>query len=177
LRPTSDTYGRWGFRSGTDFPSARLLDYRGQWQALEASTNPFATVVMAHLKTLETRHAPADRQARKVRLVKGLYDRGLSGEDVTELVRCIDRLMDLPPALDKLFWQEVSLAGISPTFPGRHFGCHPRLLLQPAVAQALPWPATAGDERRGRDESGRRKGQAAGDGEGSVAAPRPLLLP
>jgi hypothetical protein len=106
-RPTGFSYGRWGFRSGTEFPSVKLLDYGRNWQALEASSNPFATVVMAHLKTLETRHAPADRQAWKVRLVKGLYDRRLSPEDVVELVRFIDWLMDLPPALEQLFWQEV----------------------------------------------------------------------
>jgi hypothetical protein len=106
-RPTQYSYGRWGFRTGTEFPIAKLLDYGQHWQALEASPNPFATVVMAHLKTLETREAPADRQAWKLRLVKGLYDRGLNPEDVVELVRCIDWLMDLPPALDKLFWDEV----------------------------------------------------------------------
>jgi hypothetical protein len=106
-RPTGYSYGRWGFRSGTEFPIAKLLDYGRRWEVLEASTNPFATVVMAHLKTLETRNAPADRQSWKVRLVKGLYDRGLGEEDVVELVRCIDWLMDLPPALEKLFWQEV----------------------------------------------------------------------
>jgi hypothetical protein len=106
-RPTGYSYGRWGFRAGTEFPIAKLLDYGRRWEVLEASSNPFATVVMAHLKTLETRHAPADRQSWKVRLVKGLYDRGLKAEDVVELVRCIDWLMDLPPALEGLFWQEV----------------------------------------------------------------------
>jgi hypothetical protein len=106
-RPTGYSYGRWGFRSGTEFPIAKLLDYGQRWEVLEASTNPFATVVMAHLKTLETRHAPADRQSWKVRLVKGLYERGLSEEDMVELVRCIDWLMDLPPALEKLFQDEI----------------------------------------------------------------------
>jgi hypothetical protein len=106
-RPTQFSYGRWGFRTGTEFPSVKLLDYGRHWEALEASTNPFAVVVMAHLKTQQTRNDPADRQAWKVRLVKGLYDRGLSPEEVVELVRFIDWLMDLPPALEQLFWQEV----------------------------------------------------------------------
>src|SRR5271166_1947728 len=106
-RPTQFSYGRWGFRTGTEFPIAKLLDHGQRWEVLEASTNPVAAVVMAHLKTLETRNAPADRQSWKVRLIKGLYDRGLSEEDVAELVRCIDWLMDLPPALEGLFWQEV----------------------------------------------------------------------
>jgi hypothetical protein len=58
-------------------------------------------------KTLETRQAPADRQVWKVRLVKGLYDRGLSAEDVRQLFRFIDWMMDLPRPLDKLFWDEI----------------------------------------------------------------------
>jgi hypothetical protein len=106
-RPTEFSYGRWGFRTGTKFPSVKLLDYGWHWEVLEASTNPFATVVMAHLKTMETRQAPEDRRAWKVRLVKGLYDRGLSAENVAELSRLLDWLMDLPPALEKLFQEEI----------------------------------------------------------------------
>ena len=42
-----------------EFPVVKLLDYAPQWPALEADPNPFATVVLAHLKTLETRRSPA----------------------------------------------------------------------------------------------------------------------
>jgi hypothetical protein len=42
-----------------------------------------------------------------VRLVRGLYERGFQAEDVRELFRLIDWLMDLPPALGALFWGEV----------------------------------------------------------------------
>jgi hypothetical protein len=55
------------------------------------------------------RQAPTDRQAWKVRLVKGLYERGMDPEDVRHLFRFIDWLMDLPPALDRLFWQESNM--------------------------------------------------------------------
>src|SRR5262249_51092902 len=71
-RPSEYSYGRWGFRAGVTFPVVKLLDYAAQCPALEADPNPFATVVLAHLKTLETRRTPADRQAWKVWLVKGL---------------------------------------------------------------------------------------------------------
>jgi hypothetical protein len=43
-----------GCRAGLHFPVVKLLDYRADWAALENSDNPFATVVMAHLKALET---------------------------------------------------------------------------------------------------------------------------
>jgi hypothetical protein len=91
-----------------EFPAVKLLDYAPQWQALEADPNPFALVVLAHLKTLETRRTPADRQAWKVRLVRGLYQRGLSAEDVRQLFRFIDWVMELPKGLDKLFWEEIT---------------------------------------------------------------------
>jgi hypothetical protein len=106
-RPTGFGYGRWGFRTGTEFAPVKLLDYAPHWEALEADPNPFATVVLAHLKTLETRTAPADRQAWKVRLVKGLHERGLNADDVQQLFHFIDWLMDLPPALEQLFDEEI----------------------------------------------------------------------
>jgi hypothetical protein len=107
-RPDQYGYGRWGFRAGIQFPIVKLLDYAPHWQALETNPNPFALVVVAHLKTLETRQDPAARRAWKVRLVKGLYDRGLTAENVRQLFRFIDWLMDLPKPLDRLFLQEIT---------------------------------------------------------------------
>jgi hypothetical protein len=106
-RPTSYGYGRWGFRTQTEFPAVKLLDYAAQEQALEANANPFATLTLAHVKAMQTRRSPADRQAWKVRLVRGLYERGLGAEEVRQLFRFIDWLMDLPPALEIVFWEEV----------------------------------------------------------------------
>jgi hypothetical protein len=74
---------------------------------LEANPNPFATVVLAHLKTRETRQDPDARRAWKIRLVKGLYERGLDAQDVRRLFRFIDWMMDLPAALERLFEQEL----------------------------------------------------------------------
>src|SRR5262249_39747855 len=65
-------------------------------------------VVLAHLKTRETRGSPAERQAWKIRLVKGLYDRGMAPEDVRQLFRFIDWVMALPEARERLFWQEIA---------------------------------------------------------------------
>ena len=106
-RPDHFGYGRWGFRAGIQFPVVKLLDYAPQWQVLEADPNPFATVVLAHLKTLETRQAPADRQVWKVQLVKGLYERGMAADDVRQLFHFIDWVMDLPPALEEQFEEEI----------------------------------------------------------------------
>ena len=100
-RPSRYEYGRWGFRTGMEFPIVKLLDYAPKYQELEADPNPFAVVVLAHLKALETRRSPADRHAWKVRLVKGLYDRGMDPEDVRRLFDFIDWVMDLPEPLEQ----------------------------------------------------------------------------
>jgi hypothetical protein len=107
-RPSHYGYSRWGFRTRMEFPTIQLLDYAANEPALEADPNPFTVVVLAHLKTLQTRQAPAQRQVWKVRLIKGLYERGLDAEDIRQLFRLIDWIMELPKPLDKLFWQEVT---------------------------------------------------------------------
>src|SRR5262249_29398418 len=74
---------------------------------LESSENPFAQVVLAHLKALETRGDPASRRAWKVRLVRGLYERGFTKEKARQLFRVIDWLMELPPRFQQHFEQEL----------------------------------------------------------------------
>src|SRR5262249_46946994 len=85
------------------------LDYAPQSQALEADPNPFATVVLAHLKTLETRQSPGDRKAWKLRLVKRLFERGMDAEGVRQLYRFIDWIMELPEELEQRFGRELSV--------------------------------------------------------------------
>ena len=106
-RPSRYEYGRWGFRTSTEFPIVKLLDYASKYQELEADPNPFAVVVLAQLKAMETRRSPAERQVWKLRLVKGLYDRGMGPEDVRRLFRFIDWVMELPAPLEQRFWDEI----------------------------------------------------------------------
>jgi hypothetical protein len=106
-RPSSYEQSLWGCRSRLDFPAVKLLDYAQREAELEADRNPFAQVVLAHLKALETRGDPEARRVWKFRLVRGLYERGFGAEDVRQLFRLIDWLLALPPALDNVFWEEV----------------------------------------------------------------------
>lgn len=107
-RPDRYESARWGFRSLTEFPIVKVLDYAPKYQELESDPNPFAVVVLAHLKALETRRSPDERQAWKVRLVKGLYERGMEPGDVRRLFDFIDWVLELPEALEQLFQQEMS---------------------------------------------------------------------
>ncbi|HUY32746.1 MAG TPA: hypothetical protein VMV69_08185 [Pirellulales bacterium] len=107
-RPTEYGYGRWGFHAGVKFPVVKLLDYAAHSEALESNPNPFAMVFLAHLKTMETRSSPADRRVWKLRLVKGLYERGLIAEDIRRIFAFVDWIMDLPEPLERLFWEEIN---------------------------------------------------------------------
>jgi hypothetical protein len=106
-RPRGFRYGRWGCGSGTRFRMVKLLDYAADLTALETNPNPFAALVLAHLKTRETSHDSDARRLWKVRLVKGLFERGWSKDDVRELFRLIDWMMDLPPAMERQVWREI----------------------------------------------------------------------
>ncbi len=106
-RPRGFGYRLWGCKVEFEFPTAKLLDYAGQEAALEANPNPFAVVVLAHLKALQTKRNPTARHSWKTRLVRGLYERGLSAEEVRNLFRFIDWVLDLPKAEEETFKQEV----------------------------------------------------------------------
>jgi hypothetical protein len=74
---------------------------------LATHANPFAAVILAHLKAQETRGDPLARRRIKTRLVKGLYERGWTAEDVRQLFRLIDWLMVLPQELQEGFRHDL----------------------------------------------------------------------
>ncbi len=90
------------------FPIVKLLDYREQWQKLEQERNPFAVVVRAHLKAIETRRKPLDRLHWKITLVKALYDAGYNRQNIVDLLRFIDWVMVLPKDLENQFEDEMT---------------------------------------------------------------------
>jgi len=106
-RPTDFFSNLFGCVTGIRFPAVKLLDFAAHETMLEASSNPFAQVVLAHLKARETHGDPASRYDWKVRLVRNLYERGFSRREVRELFRLMDWLMVLPPPLVSLFRQEI----------------------------------------------------------------------
>lgn len=75
-RPNQFDYELFGCDMRFRFPVVKLLDYQQEWSALEASRNPFTTVVMAHLKALETRQNRNQRLQWKLALTRRLYEQG-----------------------------------------------------------------------------------------------------
>jgi hypothetical protein len=116
-RPSEYHQNLFGCEVGIRFPPVKLLDFATHEAVLEAGTNPFAKVALAHLKAQETYRNSAARHAWKIRLVRGLYERGFSAQDVRELFRLIDWMMELPPPLDNIFWQDVDNIQREKTMP------------------------------------------------------------
>ena len=74
---------------------------------LEPAPNPFALVVMAHLKTKATRGKKMIRLRWKIRLIRQLYERDYERQQVLELLRFIDWVLKLPEELADRFNAEV----------------------------------------------------------------------
>jgi hypothetical protein len=106
-RPDRYTRELWGCSAELRWPVVKLLDYANRVDELEADSNPFAKVVLAHLKAVQTRYDPDGRYDWKRRLARGLHEQGFSSEDMWQLLRVIDWLMVLPPALKRQFDREL----------------------------------------------------------------------
>ena len=64
-------------------------------------------MVMAHLKSLQTRQQPEERYDWKLHPVKLMYKRGYGIEDVQRFFAFLDGVMDLPKGLEVQFHQEL----------------------------------------------------------------------
>lgn len=106
FRPTTFYYQRWGCELSFTFPTAKLIDWEARWAELEASDNVFALVVMAQIQAKRVKEN-ASRKDTKVALIRLLYERGYSREQVLRLFNIIDWMIQLPRNLDPEFAQAI----------------------------------------------------------------------
>lgn len=106
-RPSEFAYELFGSSINFRFPVVKLLDLGQEWERLEASTNPFAVVVMAHLKASQTKKNRNERLRWKIYLTRSLYEKGYQRQDVINLFHFIDWVMSLPRELEQEYWREV----------------------------------------------------------------------
>ncbi|MBK1990943.1 DUF4351 domain-containing protein [Sphaerospermopsis aphanizomenoides BCCUSP55] len=121
-RPDCYHYSIGGGETHVKFPTAKLLDYESRWNELESSNNPFAIITMAHLKTKSTISNFAEREAWKWKLIRELYEQGLTKEQIVKLFKIIDTMMTLPKHLQeglitkiKRLEEERKMPLVSPT--------------------------------------------------------------
>jgi hypothetical protein len=106
-RPTQHKLASPGTEILFNFTAVKLLDYQAQYSTLEASRNPFAIVVMAHLHAQETRKNPKNRKQWKFQLVRLLHERGYNRSEMLNLFKFIDWVLVLPKPLKNEFWTEL----------------------------------------------------------------------
>jgi hypothetical protein len=85
------------------YPVISLQQWANRKQELYAATSPFALFILAQLTAIETHNDPMLRAEEKFRLVRRLYERGLSREKILEFYRLIDWLLLLPESLERQF--------------------------------------------------------------------------
>lgn len=106
-RPGLFRAAQWGCEVDFRFPIVKLVDYQSRWVELEESRNPFAIVVMAHLKTKETKKDLPARKEWKFRLTRMLYEREYERQDILNLFRFIDWILELPEGLKQEFKSDL----------------------------------------------------------------------
>lgn len=108
--PNNYIVRRWDFSLQFVFPAVKVLEYRKRWAELEANPNPFALVIMAHLKAQELRNR-TDKYPLKVwkmRLVRMMFERGYNREQIVSLFAFIDWMVELPPNLEIQFTDDLA---------------------------------------------------------------------
>ena len=106
-RPDTYQAALWECELTLRYPVIKLRDYLGREEVLEVSPNPFAMMTEAHLQARATGGNPDRRYGSKLRLIKSLYRRGQSRQDILELFRFIDWMMELPRELEECLWDEL----------------------------------------------------------------------
>ncbi|MBF0184191.1 MAG: DUF4351 domain-containing protein [Magnetococcales bacterium] len=106
-RPSEYVYEMWGTKLSYQFTTIKLLDYLNRLPELEASINPFAMVVLAHLQAKKTKHQPQTRYQERWRITRGLYQRGFSREQISNLYKFIEWVMSLPAEMEERFLKEL----------------------------------------------------------------------
>lgn len=96
---------KWGSQLSLRYPIAKLLDYAERVE--EEERNPFGLIVKAHLATKATQGEGRARLREKIGIIRELYRKGLSREEVVALFGLIDWMMALPKEEEREFREEV----------------------------------------------------------------------
>ena len=104
-RPAAYRSSVWGCRLELHFPVRKLLDYPS-WAS--HTDNPFAWLTAAHLQAQATRKKSGQRAELKKRLIRGLYQCGLTHQAILELFRLVDWVLALPKQMEYAFRQDLA---------------------------------------------------------------------
>jgi hypothetical protein len=106
FRPGGYERARWGCSLRFRFPMVKLLEWRDRTAALDADRNPFALVALAQLQAMVHQAGPA-RKFAKLRLIRFLYARDYTREQILAWFRVLDWILRLPEDLELKFREEL----------------------------------------------------------------------
>jgi len=93
----------WGCESELRFPVCKLLDLARNETRLLKNPNPFAIVVLAQIKALQTKGLLRQRRIWKTTLVRLGYERKYPKRTILDLFSFVDWVMVLPCKLEREF--------------------------------------------------------------------------
>jgi hypothetical protein len=96
-RPSRFGYDLWGCELNLSFPTIKLIAL--DRAVLEQTQNVFATIILSHRDSLETRNDPQERARRKIARYRQLLEQGYTAAHVRSLLNFMDRLLRLPSPL------------------------------------------------------------------------------
>jgi predicted transposase YdaD len=147
FRPSGYERERWGCSLRFRFPMVKLLDWHDRAAALEADRNPFALVALAQLQAMA--HRGSARKRVKLRLIRFLYQRDYTREEILAWFRVLDWMLRLPEDLELEFREELIAFEEETQMP--YVTSVERIGIQKGLQQGL---------EQGRQE-GRKEGEAA----------------
>jgi len=106
FRPNRYDYARWGCEVHYLFPMCKLIDWEDNWTELEQSNNVFALVVMAQIKAKRLKNS-AKRKDAKIGIIRLMYERGYSKQQIQELFNIIDWMIQIPSFLNEAFLEAL----------------------------------------------------------------------
>ena len=103
-RPSEYRFELGGFGSHRWFPICKLLDHVSSDWATDISLP--VQVARAQIAALHTAGDPQARYSAKTELVRNLYKLGYNTQELREIFRLLDWMMQLPPELNRRFDNE-----------------------------------------------------------------------
>jgi len=89
------------------FGTVKLLDYKPEIAELEESDNPFAIITLTYLRLIESKNDDAKKYFWKRTLIKSLYNKGYTQENIRQLYKFIDWIVTLPEELEEKIVCEI----------------------------------------------------------------------
>lgn len=102
-QPSSYEQALWGCTARLEFPVVKLRDLARNEDELLENPNPFAIVVLAQVKAMQTRTAMRRRRVWKTTLVRLGYERAYTKRTILDLFSFVDWVMVLPGELEREF--------------------------------------------------------------------------